>query len=88
MKYTRDIVLTVLGYAFIAFGVMGLFLPFLQGILFVFIGLYLLSIGSPRAHNFLQMIYVAFKARFPCTAVTLEKIERKWEDTISRWRSH
>ncbi|MEK7170501.1 MAG: PGPGW domain-containing protein [Patescibacteria group bacterium] len=87
MKYTRDIVLTVLGWAFIALGIISLFLPFLQGLLFIIIGLYLLSVGSPKAHTRLHLWYVAFKTRFPRVALTLEKIEKKWEDMISRWRS-
>ncbi len=86
MKYTRDIVLTVLGWAFIVIGILGIFLPFLQGILFIVIGVYLLSIGSPKAHAKLHAMYIAFKMRFPRAAFTLVKVEKKWEDMISRWR--
>ncbi|MFA6095258.1 MAG: hypothetical protein WC767_00205 [Candidatus Paceibacterota bacterium] len=38
----------ILGIILIIAGVVGLFLPFLQGILFLAIGVYLLSIASPR----------------------------------------
>ncbi|MGK5643492.1 PGPGW domain-containing protein, partial [Streptomyces sp. URMC 126] len=37
------IVTLVLGYSFLVLGVLGLVLPFLQGFLFIFIGLILLS---------------------------------------------
>ena len=77
-----------MAWAFIIVGVIGVFLPFFQGILFIIIGLYLLSIGSPKAHRALQLAYFAFKVRFPRVAFTLVKIEKKWEDMISRWRRH
>src|SRR3546814_5699984 len=37
------------GWAFVLLGFAGLFLPFLQGILFLLVGLYLLSLESARA---------------------------------------
>jgi len=86
MRYTRDIVLTVLGWAFIALGVVSLFLPFLQGVLFIAIGLYLLSKGSPKTRERMRVSYAAFKVRFPRVGRTLEKLEKKWEDVIHRWR--
>lgn len=86
MKYTKDIVLTALGWGFISVGVMSIFLPFLQGILFIIIGLYLLSIGSPKAREKIRVGYAAFKVRFPHIALALEKLEKKWENLIERWR--
>ncbi len=88
MKYTRDIVLTVLGWSFIALGAVSLFLPFFQGILFIIIGLYLLSVGSPKAHDALHRFYTAFKIRFPRIAFSLVKMEKKWEELIQKWRNH
>lgn len=87
MEYTKNIVLTVLGWAFIIVGAISVFLPFLQGVLFIIIGLYLLSIGSPKAREQLNVWYRAFKVRFPRASFTLVKVEKKWEDMISRWRS-
>ncbi|MDO8594631.1 MAG: PGPGW domain-containing protein [bacterium] len=87
MKYTRDIVLTVLGWAFILVGIIGLLLPLLHGFLFLIIGLYLLSVASPKAHAKLHATYVAFKIRFPRIAFSLAKVEKKWEDMIHRWRN-
>jgi uncharacterized membrane protein YbaN (DUF454 family) len=44
------------GVAFILLGIAGLFLPFLQGILFLVIGLSLLSTESERARRLLEKL--------------------------------
>lgn len=82
----KNAVITVLAWAFIMVGVMSLFLPLLQGVLFIVVGLYLLSFGSPKAREKIRVSYAAFKARFPRVALTLEKLEKKWEDMIHHWR--
>ena len=46
----------VLGIGCLILGVIGLFLPFLQGILFVVIGLSLLSSESERARRLLEWV--------------------------------
>ncbi len=83
----KNIIIALFGYTFIGTGMVGIFLPFLQGILFIVIGVYLLSIGSPKVHKKLHLVYLAFKARFPNIAKTLEKVEKKWEDMLARWQS-
>jgi uncharacterized protein len=50
-----------LGWLFIILGILGLFLPILQGILFLLVGLYLLSAESPWAARLLSRI----RDRFP-----------------------
>ena len=82
----KNFVIALLGYAFIGTGLVGIFLPFLQGILFIVIGVYLLSIGSPKVHKRLHLWYLAFKVRFPRISRTLEKVEKKWEDMLARWQ--
>jgi uncharacterized membrane protein YbaN (DUF454 family) len=42
------------GWFFIVLGILGLFLPILQGILFLAIGAYLLSLESPRARRIIE----------------------------------
>lgn len=49
------------GWLFIVLGVLGIFLPVLQGILFLFVGLLLLSNSSPRAARLLNYL----RGRFP-----------------------
>lgn len=50
-----------LGWAFIVLGIIGLFLPILQGILFLLIGFILLSRESEWAQRRLEML----KTRYP-----------------------
>jgi uncharacterized membrane protein YbaN (DUF454 family) len=50
----------ILGWFFVGLGIIGLFLPFLQGILFIMIGLAFLSSRSAtirRLHNYLEKRY-------------------------------
>lgn len=61
----------VLGYGFLVLGVVGLVLPVLQGILFLIIGLILLSRSTSWAENMLGRI----KAKYPKLAETIGKAE-------------
>jgi uncharacterized membrane protein YbaN (DUF454 family) len=61
------------GWGFIFLGVLGLFLPVLQGILFLLVGLYLLSHTSPWAARLL----VRLKERFP-------RISRKFDEAKAK----
>ncbi|HLG13154.1 MAG TPA: PGPGW domain-containing protein [Blastocatellia bacterium] len=65
----KRLVVWWLGWAFILFGILGLFLPILQGILFLLVGLYLLSTQSPWAARLLSKI----KDRFP-------RLHKKFEE--------
>ena len=49
----RRIVRIILGIVFIVLGILGLFLPFLQGILFLTIGVFLLASHLPFVGRFL-----------------------------------
>ena len=60
----KRIVVLALGWMFILLGVAGLFLPVLQGILFLLIGLIILSSEYVWAHHLLRRL----KQRFPGTA--------------------
>jgi uncharacterized protein len=60
----KKIVVLVLGWFFVLLGIIGLFLPILQGILFILIGLIILSTEYVWAHHLLEKI----KARFPTIA--------------------
>ena len=57
----RSVVGQLFGWIFLAAGIAGLFLPFLQGILFILIGLMILSCQYQWAHK----ILVKVKKRFP-----------------------
>ncbi len=64
-KRIRRALFLGLGWVFILLGIAGLFLPFLQGILFLVIGILLLSRASPRTRLLLQRL----RQRYPQTAV-------------------
>jgi uncharacterized protein len=63
----------VAGWLFIVLGVIGLFLPIMQGALFIFIGLLILSSEYVWAHNLLQKL----RARFPRIARLVDRAELK-----------
>lgn len=74
----RRVALTVAGWAFIVLGVLGLFLPILQGLLFLAIGLLLLARVSPRARLIVQRL----RRRFPW----LDRAMRHGQDRLRLWR--
>jgi uncharacterized protein len=60
-SYTKRILILITGWSFIVLGIAGLFLPFLQGVLFLFVGLIILSSEYVWAHRLLTKL----KERFP-----------------------
>lgn len=67
----KRIVLNFSGWTLIVFGGVGIFLPILQGVLFLVIGFYFLSLHSPWFHEKL----VSLKSRYPRFAGPLEKVD-------------
>jgi len=57
----RRVAVIVMGWAFILVGIVGLFLPILQGVLFIFLGLVILSSEYVWAHHLLAKL----RQRFP-----------------------
>ena len=53
-RQIKRIIVLVIGWLLIAFGIVGLFLPVLQGVLFIMLGLLVLSGESETAHRWLQ----------------------------------
>ncbi|MGH6912903.1 MAG: PGPGW domain-containing protein [Geminicoccales bacterium] len=82
----KVIVLQITGYGFLVLGVLGLFLPFLQGFLFILIGLLILAKHAAWAHNLLQR----FRERHPKAVERIERAEIKladwWHRFTSFWR--
>lgn len=66
--YLKNILLIIIGWLFVFFGILGLFLPVLQGVLFLLIGLYLLSLKSPLAKRVLGKV----RRRFPSLSGKIE----------------
>ena len=72
LKYqTKRAIVLFFGIVFLILGVLGLALPFLQGILFIAIGLLLLSVYSPTVRTFLDRHTV----RYPKLHQTVLKVE-------------
>jgi hypothetical protein len=59
--YTKRILILIVGWAFILLGILGLFLPVLQGVLFLLVGLIILSSEYVWAHRLLTRL----RERFP-----------------------
>jgi hypothetical protein len=75
----KRIAIEVAGWTFVVLGIAGLFLPVLQGILFLLIGLFILSTQYAWAHRLLHRL----RERFPKIAEQLDKAKAKAE----RWMS-
>jgi uncharacterized membrane protein YbaN (DUF454 family) len=76
-----------LGYAFLVLGVLGMFLPILQGFLFLFVGLIILARHAPWAerllHNLRQRSRRLDRAIIKAEAKThewRERAEATWHD--------
>jgi len=76
----RRVLVLALGWIFIALGIAGLFLPVLQGILFLLSGLALLSVESRTARRILARL----RARFPALAQRLDEAERRARALFAR----
>jgi uncharacterized protein len=76
----KPILMQVLGYAFLVLGVVGLVLPFLQGILFLLIGLIILA----RYATWAQRLLDHFRERHPKAGELIDSAEAK-AHTWWRW---
>ena len=70
----------VVGSIFILLGIAGLFLPVLQGILFLLIGLIILSSEYAWAHHWLQKL----RQRFPKIAEQSDRASERAEAWLKR----
>lgn len=69
--------LLIIGWLFIVLGVLGLFLPFLQGILFILIGLAILSSRSEIIRRFLKK----FETHYPHH----HQYAERWKERFRSW---
>ena len=77
MNEFKRIGILIIGWTFIGLGIVGLFLPILQGILFIMIGLAILSSRSNLVKRFVKFI----EERYP------HQHERllHWKEKIRSW---
>lgn len=71
--YTKRILVLITGWSFIVLGIAGLFLPILQGVLFLLVGLIILSSEYVWAHRLLTKL----RQRFPKLGQTADKATEK-----------
>jgi uncharacterized membrane protein YbaN (DUF454 family) len=77
----RALALTV-GWLLIGLGVVGLFLPVLQGVLFILMGLYVLSRESHTARTILHRL----RDRHPKAYASMQRAKARVLAAWSRWR--
>ncbi len=63
-RQAKRVLILIAGWSFIALGIVGLFLPILQGVLFILVGLAILSSEYLWAHHLLARL----RQRFPKVA--------------------
>lgn len=84
-RHARRIGKIVLGWVFLVLGVLGLFLPILQGVLFLAIGLAILATEQVWAHRLLLWL----RRRFPHFAHVFDQARHKserWVHKVLHWR--
>jgi uncharacterized membrane protein YbaN (DUF454 family) len=82
---TKRILVLIVGWGFVLLGIAGLFLPILQGVLFILIGLIILSSEYVWAHHLLARL----KLRFPRLGRTADEASAKaaaWLERLSGQR--
>jgi len=82
-RQVKRFVVLVVGWSLVAFGVVGLFLPILQGVLFIMLGLLVLSRESETAHRWLQRA----RKRYPHFDAKLKEWGGWWRKRFSRHSS-
>jgi uncharacterized protein len=73
----KSLAVQIVGWAFLGLGVIGLFLPVLQGILFIMIGLAILSTEYVWAHRWLTKL----RQKFPA----LDRQFHRWKTKLARF---
>ena len=76
----RHYVILSLGWGFIGLGILGLFLPILQGILFLAIGAAILSRESATFRRLIDRL----RERYPKFAAQMDAVQERAERAITR----
>ncbi len=80
MNRLRQIGLLIIGWFFVGLGMIGLFLPILQGILFIMIGLAILSSRSKVIKRFLKNL----EERHPHFHKRVEALREKFKNWFKK----
>ena len=74
-EVAQRILVQTLGWALVILGIVGLFVPILQGILFILLGLWVLSRHSRAARRCL----LKMRRKFPAADRRMKEIQRKFK---------
>ncbi|OGP73275.1 MAG: hypothetical protein A2V86_16225 [Deltaproteobacteria bacterium RBG_16_49_23] len=80
MNQLKQIGILLAGWFFIGLGILGLFLPILQGVLFIMIGLAILSSRSQFIKRFLKHL----EERYPHHHARMEKLREKLKNWFKK----
>ena len=78
----RHYIILGLGWTFIVLGILGLFLPVLQGVLFLCVGAIMLSSVSPR----MRLLIMRLGQRYPRFRIALNASKAKARELRARLR--
>jgi uncharacterized membrane protein YbaN (DUF454 family) len=78
MTLAKRTLIYLIGWTFILLGIVGLFLPFLQGILFLVIGLLVLSKESTIAKNLLHRIEKRYPIQYQKMHEFNERLKKRF----------
>lgn len=70
-KQAKKVLILTIGIIFIIFGLIGLALPFLQGVLFLLIGFFLISLYFPKVYQWTEK----HTAKYPKLQQKIKKFE-------------
>ena len=80
----KRIAILAVGWMFILLGIAGLFLPILQGVLFLLIGLIILSTEYVWAHHLLGRV----RERFPGLAQHMDRARERARHRLQKLAGH
>lgn len=76
----KRVLVLMVGWSFVMLGIVGLFLPILQGILFLLIGLFILSSEYLWAHHLLERL----RARYPRLSALAHQARERAHQWLAR----
>jgi uncharacterized membrane protein YbaN (DUF454 family) len=79
MNKFKKIGLLIIGWIFIGLGILGLFLPILQGLLFIMIGLAILSSRSKTIRRFLKYLEKRYPHQYQRVVTWRLKIKSRFK---------
>ena len=82
-RHVKRVLILIVGWGFLLLGVVGLFLPILQGVLFILIGLIILSSEYVWAHHLLTKL----RERFPKIGKVADQASEKAKGWLQRLSS-